>query len=308
MIAFDAKSFASKTLFINKKGSEGMNEPLIYNIQKYSAHDGQGIRTTVFFKGCPMRCKWCDKIESQSYHREILFNREKCVECGTCVEYCQNDAISNKNGIEIEYNKCTGCGICTEYCYQAARVLSGKSYPIEELVNKLANDALFYEDKNGGVTLAGGEVMTQNIQYIEELVQTLHTRGFNIQINTSGYCVYENFRRIHRYVDTFVYELKMIDQQKHIKYTGVENTLILENLIRLSRAGIRVKLRIPLVAGINDTEHDILQLIKFLKKYEITYQRLYLVLDSNKRSRTANINRIISLFKENGITTLTLEQ
>lgn len=296
-----------------------MNEPLIYNIQKYSIHDGDGIRTTVFFKGCPLRCKWCHNPESQSYKREMLFYRERCVECGTCKEYCQNEATTYENGIKIDYSKCTGCGICTEYCYQGARELAGQQYTIDRLIEKLKKDAMFYEESDGGVTLSGGEVMAQNMEYIEELVKKLHKKGFNVAVDTCGYCSYDNFRRVLPYVDTFLYDIKVIDPEKHQKYTGVENHIILENLVKLSRDGAKIELRMPLIAGINDSSEDIIQTIQFIKRNEVCFEHVYLLpyhdTGKDKYVRLSRnyvgekycaptqkkLQKIISIFKENDI-------
>lgn len=254
-----------------------MNLPLIYDIQKYSTHDGEGIRTTVFFKGCPLRCKWCHSPEGQRSARELLFYKEHCVNCRQCEEYCPQEAITFDGEIKVDPGRCVGCGICSANCLYGARELAGKEYKVDDLVNMLAKDIEFYEESNGGVTLSGGEVMAQDIDYIEKLVQALYSEHFNIAIDTCGYAEYEKFRRLLPYVNTFLYDIKVMDTEKHKELTGVDNTHILHNLIRLSRDKAGIVLRLPLIHTVNDTREDLLQLIYFLKRYKVHYQEIQLL-------------------------------
>ena len=160
---------------------------LITDIQKYSIHDGDGIRTTVFFKGCRLRCVWCHNPETQSYKKELLFDQEKCVGCGACVAACPNGAVSMQDAKAVtDRSKCTACGECIDYCLQNIREVAGREYSVSELVKEIRKDEMFYEESGGGVTLSGGEVMTADMDYVEELVKQLQRIGISVTIDTSG--------------------------------------------------------------------------------------------------------------------------
>lgn len=244
-----------------------MKQPLIYDIQKYSIHDGDGIRTTVFFKGCPLHCRWCHNPESQNFYRDFMFSSEKCTGCGACVRGCGQGAIaiSRSGEAETDRSKCVKCGVCTEYCLNSARSIAGKTYAIDELVHEIVKDEMFYEQSGGGVTLSGGEVMAQDAEYIEKLVKLLFEKGFSVNIDTCGYAPYERFERILPYTDTFLYDIKAMDSTQHERFTGAGNELILENLKKLSGAGARIYLRLPLIGNVNANEEFISSVIEFLK-------------------------------------------
>ncbi|WP_349678900.1 trans-4-hydroxy-L-proline dehydratase activase [Clostridium sp. UBA3061] len=243
-----------------------MNLPKIINIQKYSIHDGNGIRTTIFFKGCPLSCLWCHNPESQNYSEELMYNEEKCTGCMACIDSCPQRAISKEEKCVVtDKINCDLCKECIDYCVNNAREIVGKEYTVAQLVKEAEKDRMFYEESSGGITLSGGEVMTQNMDYIEELLKKLKKKGYNIAIDTCGQAPYENYNRILKYVDTFLYDIKLMDNEKHIKYIGKSNNLILENLKKLSEAGANINIRIPLVEGVNADDESIEELIKFLK-------------------------------------------
>lgn len=245
-------------------------KPLITNIQKYSIHDGDGIRTSVFFKGCPLKCMWCHNPETQNFHRQILTNREKCVGCGACVKACPNGAIRMEDGKAVtDHTLCNGCGTCTDYCLPNIREAAGKEYEIKDLVKELKKDLMFYEQSGGGVTLSGGEVMCMDMDYIEALVRALDQQGITVTIDTCGYAPYENFKRILPYVNTFLYDVKAIDNEVHKKYIGVDNDLILENLEKLSADQGRIYIRIPTVKGVNADDESMQAVIDWLKAHDI---------------------------------------
>ncbi len=242
------------------------NLPLIFNIQKYSIHDGDGIRTTVFFKGCPLRCVWCHNPESQNFGPEILYDPAKCIGCGACLLLCPEKANRMENGSAVlDRERCAACGKCLESCLGNARELAGRCYTVEELVRELEKDRAFYEESGGGVTLSGGEVMAQPMDYVEELMRRLFEKGYSVNIDTCGDVPYERFERILPYTDTFLYDIKAMSDQKHRKYVGTGNERILQNLQKLSNDGARINLRLPLVDGLNTGREDILSLIGFLK-------------------------------------------
>ncbi|HJB19278.1 MAG TPA: glycyl-radical enzyme activating protein [Candidatus Bariatricus faecipullorum] len=253
-------------------------QPLVTNIQKYSIHDGDGIRTSVFFKGCPLRCVWCHNPETQNLKKQILTNREKCVGCGACARICPHDAISMVDGKAVtDHSRCTGCGTCVYACLLNIREVAGKKYTVQELVTELRKDEMFYEQSGGGVTLSGGEVMCMDMDYIEELVKTLHHHGITVTFDTCGYAPYENFKRILPYADTFLYDIKAIDNEVHKKYIGVDNTLILENLEKLSADGARIYIRIPTVKGVNADDESMQKVIDWLLAHQINVAQVNLL-------------------------------
>ena len=245
-----------------------MKERTIVNIQKYSVHDGDGIRTTVFFKGCLLNCWWCHNPESQKYTPELMFTKEKCTGCGYCEKACTHDAITvESDGIaHTDPSKCVLCADCLDYCVQNNREIVGKTYSIKELMKIINKDAHFYEESGGGVTLSGGEVMTQDMEYLEELCKALKEKDYNIAIDTCGYAPKENYERLLPYVDTFLYDIKTLDDEVHQKYMGKSNDLILRNLEFLADNNANINIRIPVVEPVNSDEETMMDIIKYLKE------------------------------------------
>ena len=248
-------------------------KPLIINIQKCSIHDGPGIRTTVFFKGCPLNCLWCHNPESQNFKIDFMYDPEKCTHCMTCMEKCEHDAIytENKKLIRLE-NKCELCGTCIDWCLSGSRELVGKEYELPALVRELEKDSMFYEESGGGVTLSGGEVMCQDIDYLDALVNRLHDKDIDVAIDTCGYAPRENFERIYPKVDRFLYDIKLADDELHKKFTGKSNKIIIDNLKYLNSVGANINIRIPLIEGVNvDGENrEIQRIIDVLKPLKIS--------------------------------------
>lgn len=251
---------------------------LITDIQKYSIHDGDGIRTTVFFKGCRLKCVWCHNPETQSYTRELLVHQERCVGCGACVAACPNGAISMQDGKAVtNRDQCTACGKCVDDCNLNLREVAGKEYSIDALVKELKKDEMFYEQSGGGVTLSGGEVMTADIDYIEALVKKLDRLGISVVIDTCGQAPYGNFERILPYIDTFLYDIKTIDTEVHEKYMGTGNELILDNLEKLSQAGAGIYIRIPTIKEVNGSDESMKAIIEYLQSKSIHAARVNLL-------------------------------
>lgn len=249
-----------------------MEKPLVLNIQKYSVHDGEGIRTTVFFKGCPLSCRWCHNPESQRYQREMMIHAERCTGCGACKAVCPHGAA-----LPLDRDACRQCGACVDACFHNAREWAGQTYEVQELVQELKKDRMFYEQSKGGVTLSGGEVMTQDMDYICKLAQLLHGEGISVNIDTCGYADYERFRRILPYTDVFLYDIKLMDPAAHKQYTGTDNRLILENLRRLSSDGAKINIRLPLIAGVNANGQHIMDVAAFLRNEGIRVYRINLL-------------------------------
>jgi glycyl-radical enzyme activating protein len=295
------------------------NMSLITDIQKYSIHDGDGIRTTVFFKGCGLKCVWCHNPETQSYKRQLLFQEEKCVGCGSCVGVCPKGAITLQDGKAVtDRTACEACGECVDYCNLNLREISGKEYTVDELVKELRKDEMFYEESGGGVTLSGGEVMTADIDYIEALVKKLHHLGVTVTIDTCGQAPFENYVRIIPYVDTFLYDIKIMDSEIHKKYMGAGNELILSNLEKLSQSGARIYIRIPTIKEVNGSDEAMKNIIAYLQQKKINVAKVNLLpyhnTGSGKYSRIGKcyegndlhapdneeMNHFVELFREAG--------
>ena len=247
-----------------------MKTAVVTNIQRYSTHDGDGVRTTIFFKGCPLSCRWCHNPESQDFRKELFFYENKCKNCGGCIPRCPAGANAAEAGkLVFDRSKCTACGNCTDWCIYEARELAGVDYTVEQLLKEAKKDRMFYEQSGGGVTLSGGEVMSQNIEFLEPLCRALHREGLSVFIDTCGFAPYEKYEKILPYVDTFLYDIKAMDSAVHKAWTGVDNALILENLKKLSAAGANIYIRIPTIGGVNADEGFMQQVIDFLKENNI---------------------------------------
>lgn len=233
-----------------------MEKALVYNIQKFCVHDGPGIRTTVFFKGCPLHCDWCHNPESQGYGPETLFDPDKCTGCGRCAEKCPSRAVTVREGkAKLDAGRCTLCGECVDFCPAGAREIAGQEYAADALLAEIVKDRPFYEQSGGGVTFSGGEATAQ-IDCLEQLARRCREQGIAVALDTCGYAPFASFERLLPYVDVFLYDIKLMDSAAHKAHTGKDNALILENLARLAAAGANVNLRLPLIAGVNaDPEH-----------------------------------------------------
>ena len=247
-----------------------MTNSIITNIQKYSINDGDGIRTTIFFKGCPLRCIWCHNPETWDFEEQLLYNAEKCTGCGRCFDKCPQNAICEKGGrLAHDFAKCKACGSCADSCLSGAKEICGKGFSNLDLFGIIKQDVPFYEQSGGGVTLSGGEVMSHDIEFLTELVKKCHKFGISVNIDTCGFVKYDKFKQIMPYVDTFLYDLKLMDSKRHKEFTGEDNALILENLKKLSADGAKLHIRIPLIEGINCDDEHINATIEFLKQINV---------------------------------------
>ncbi|WBW95178.1 trans-4-hydroxy-L-proline dehydratase activase [Oceanirhabdus sp. W0125-5] len=241
----------------------------VFNIQRYSLHDGPGIRTTVFLKGCPLRCWWCHNPESQSCRHEIMVFKERCQACGICEKKCPEKAISIEDSfIDINNEKCNLCGLCTDLCPNNVFEYVGKDMSVQEIMKEIEKDEIFYEESDGGVTFSGGEPMIQ-VDFLNEVLRLCKERGFHTAVDVSGYGAWENFKKVADKVDLFLYDLKFIDDEKHKKYIEVSNELIIDNLKKLSEIRANIYVRMPIIKGINDNDEDIDESIKFLSQLNI---------------------------------------
>ena len=251
---------------------------LVTNIQKFSIHDGDGVRTTVFFKGCPLKCVWCHNPETQRFYAEMMLDEDKCVHCGMCEQICPNGAVMMTDGRPyLDRNKCTHCGKCEKFCTAVCRENVGREYTVRELMKELVKDRMFYEDSGGGVTFSGGEVMSMDMDFLLAVAKQLMKEDITLTIDTCGYTEYENFEKILPYVDTFLYDVKVMDPGLHKQYIGVDNELILENLIKLSKDGGRIYIRIPTVKEVNGNDANMQATIDFLKDNDIRVAQVNLL-------------------------------
>ena len=249
-----------------------MMKAMIFNIQKFSLHDGPGIRTTVFFKGCPLACLWCHNPESQNERQDLLYDREKCVMCGMCAKVCPQDAITAVgDSMVTDLTKCDFCGRCVIYCIPGAREIAGKTYTVPEVLDQVLRDRTFYEESGGGVTLSGGEPLL-HIDFAEELLRSLKEEGIHTAVDTSGAVPFEYLQRAAKYTDLFLYDLKLIAEEKHQEFTGGSNQEIRENLRKLTEIHDTIYLRIPIIEGVNAEDifiEETLDLIAGLKIEEV---------------------------------------
>lgn len=241
----------------------------IFNKQKYNMYDGPGVRTLVFFKGCPLRCKWCSNPEGLERKYQIMFKPTTCVSCDSCVPVCPQKIHSISSSGEHIIDRsidCIGCGQCVEACIPEALKVAGEQVPISELLEYVEQDRAFYDQSGGGVTLGGGEVTSQPEAAIN-LLQACKQEGLHTAIETCGYTKKETILRFAEYVDLFLFDLKHIDPDRHFGLTGVRNEMILENLEELIMKRNHVKVRMPMLKGINDSEAEIRGVIEFLKPF-----------------------------------------
>ena len=233
-----------------------MEKGITFNIQKFSIHDGPGIRTTVFFKGCPLRCEWCSNPESQIKNVQILHDQSKCSYCLSCVAACPNGAITHEdNKIIINEDKCVGCLTCVNSCPNRALSYEGDYQTIEEIVDICMQDIDFYEESGGGVTISGGEGMSQP-EFLKRLIAELKKNSVHVAIETTGYVKKETFEELARELDLLLFDVKHYDREKHYNGTKVYNDLIVENLKWAIDNGIEVLPRIPVIPDFNDSLED----------------------------------------------------
>jgi pyruvate formate lyase activating enzyme len=232
---------------------KGKDIGLIFNIQRFSIQDGPGIRTTVFLKGCPLSCKWCSNPESQKVYPEIMVEDVKCIRAGKCAEVCPTGAITIVDNIRrIDLSKCNLCMKCTEACPARAIQQVGRYISVEELVDEVERDSLFYLNSGGGVTASGGEPLDQ-WQFTRELFRRCKQKNIHTALDTCGYGQWEAIEQVLEYTDLVLYDIKHLDRDKHKETTGVFNGLILSNL-RKSVKKVVTWLRIPVIPGFNDSE------------------------------------------------------
>lgn len=237
---------------------------MIFNIQKCSIHDGSGLRTLVFFKGCPMKCLWCANPESQSWQAEIMELSRWCIKCGACKRSCPEAAVKlDSDEFTIDRSLCSSCFKCTDICYAGAKRVAGRDYSVEELFTEIEKDRLFYSMYGGGVTFSGGEPLAQPA-FLAEIAARCHKSGINVAIESCGYAAFDEFKDVLPYIDQMFFDIKHIDSHVHKSLTGQGNELILDNVKRIADFGVPITVRTPVIPGYNDGIDNITGISEFI--------------------------------------------
>ncbi len=248
---------------------------IVTNIQRFSLTDGDGIRTTVFFKGCNMNCSWCHNPETIKGNSELMFYENKCIGCGKCFEACPTGAQQVVDGKHIiDRSKCVNCGKCAAVCYAEALVMCGTEMSVEDVMKEVRQDKAYYENSNGGITLSGGEVLCQR-EFAMELTDACHKEGIHVAVETNLCFAYDYAKELLGKVDLIMCDLKIFDDEAHKVHTGVSNKNIVENIKKIDELGIPVIVRTPLIPGVTDSKDNIEKIaayvggMKNLFRYEL---------------------------------------
>lgn len=241
-----------------------MAKAVVTNIQGYSIHDGPGIRTTVFLKGCPLKCRWCANPENLSGEIQIGFIAGNCRHCGACLSACKYGAIDLEHTYRISQNVCTSCTVCTDSCYYGALVKYGEDMTAQQAFDKVRRDKMFFDASGGGVTVSGGEPLLHP-DFIYELFSLCKSEGISTCIETCGFVPWVSFEMVLPVTDMFYFDLKLMDESAHIAYTGRSNRLILSNAAALSHSGADILFRQPFIPGINSSHVHISATAEFIK-------------------------------------------
>lgn len=245
-----------------------MAQGTVYNIQRMSIQDGPGIRTTVFLKGCPLHCLWCSNPESQTLQPQLLYFKNLCMGCGACMTVCPQDAVvrreDGKYGRNLE--RCTNCAACTTVCRPKARELSGKVMSVREIMDVVRKDAVFYANSGGGLTIGGGEPTLAG-DFFLELLRTAREEALHVAVDTCGFCPEDRFAQVLELADLLLFDCKHMNPVRHMELTGQDNILILRNLRAALESGVAVRIRVPLIPGMNDGEENLADMAHFLGEF-----------------------------------------
>jgi len=231
----------------------GVLKGLVFDIQRFSTQDGPGIRTTVFMKGCPLKCLWCHNAESIDPNPQLMYTPQRCIGCDNCQKTCPKNAISTdlQGAKHIDRGLCDRCGLCAEGCYAGALTMVGRWYDVDELLDIACRDMPFYQQSGGGVTVSGGEPSHQT-DFVVEFLHRCRLRRIHTAIDTCGYTAFHNLKALAEQSDLVLYDIKHTDLERHRELTGVPNDIILENLAKLDELGVPIIIRVPVIPGYND--------------------------------------------------------
>lgn len=243
---------------------------IVFDIQRFSLNDGPGIRTTVFLKGCFLKCKWCHNPESQSLKPQLSFNSEKCLHCFECVKVCPNNAhgIDENNKHFVKWNLCDVLGKCIDVCPTGALKLVGNNQEIDDIILEVMKDKKYYDKTGGGITISGGEPLVQ-FEFTKKLLSKAKNKGLQTILDTCGYADKNHYKEIIPYVDIFLFDYKLTNDDEHKKYTGASNKIILGNLDFLYKSGASIILRCPLIPDVNDSYNHLEGIKNIIKQYPL---------------------------------------
>jgi pyruvate formate lyase activating enzyme len=238
----------------------------LFDLQRLSMENGPGLRTTLFFSGCPLRCAWCHNPEGQSYNPVLMYFPSRCIQCAACEHVCPVDAISYdpETGPTIDRGLCTDCGDCAAVCPTDSLIMSARLYSLEEIMHTILRDRLFFDRSQGGVTFSGGEPLAQNMKNLEKLMKAIKEERINLAIDTCGDVSPSSIQTASRYADSFLYDFKHLDPEKHKEFTGFSNERIINNLIWLSDNDMDIHIRIPVIPGFNGCDEDLASMAEWL--------------------------------------------
>lgn len=281
---------------------------IVFDIQRFALHDGPGIRTTVFLKGCPLRCVWCHNPESQAFEPQISFNAERCTDSFRCMAACASPAHKIRDGHHVyDHRFATDCGPCIDACPTGALSWIGRSMSVDEIMAEVVRDRAYYDRTGGGMTLSGGEPLAQPIFAIA-LLQAAKAAGIHTCVDTSGQAASRHFRRAAEVTDVFLFDFKVADPSLHLELTGATNELILENLALLDELDARVILRCPLIPGLNDSADHLRAITSLSRRYRCIHQVEILPFHAYGREKAERIGRPLQLPGLPSATTLQVEK
>lgn len=270
-----------------------MHNGMVFNIQKCSIHDGPGLRTLVFLKGCPLGCLWCANPESQRYETELTYSRIKCIGCGACLETCPRGCLSTSEQ-RVDFDRCDNCGKCVEVCHAQALTMVGEEKTAPALMDSILRDKAYYARSGGGVTFSGGEPLTQPT-FLLDIANRCRDAGVHVVVETCGCGSYDDFAPALEYVDMVYFDLKCADPNRHRELTGVTNQAILRNLQAMDAVVPEMVIRIPLIPGCNDDEDNILALAEIIKPLKSVKQVEFMAYHNLGEGKYAILGRAYAL-------------